>query len=239
MPKPTCMLIEGFEKTPLSWMKELEKSFDLRVFDHPTDGLCFAREHMPAIIWLEAQPSILTRHDLACILKSHFRTDHIPLFGPSINLKWHAPHPAFRMFYAPEPAQPQELTLIPTHQSKIDREMLYAAAKKSRSKLMKVIIPRELELDVKAPALSEKGTRIPITITESKILSILAAKPGELVSREALATQLETLLPQGQSLRSIDVHICSLRKKSKGVKSNLQSVYGQGYRLKVSTKKAA
>ena len=70
-----------------------------------------------------------------------------------------------------------------------------------------------------------------LTTTEFRLLSYLARNPRKVCSRDEL---LDACLPEGDSLdRTVDSHICNLRKKLEhaGLKGVPESIRGIGYRL--------
>ncbi len=73
------------------------------------------------------------------------------------------------------------------------------------------------------------GEEISLTLTEYKILRELAENSGKLVTRDTLKTKVYGDL--FVTNRTIDVHICSLRKKLKECQDCLKTVRGVGYRL--------
>lgn len=73
------------------------------------------------------------------------------------------------------------------------------------------------------------GTEIQLTLTEYKILKELAENQGTLVTRDTLKARVYGDLYVTN--RTIDVHICSLRKKLLSAQDLLKTVRGVGYRL--------
>lgn len=72
---------------------------------------------------------------------------------------------------------------------------------------------------------------VKLTLTEYRILCELAESVGRLVTRDTLKTRV-----YGDSFvtnRTIDVHICALRRKLKTNQNSLKTVRGVGYRLTV------
>ena len=70
-----------------------------------------------------------------------------------------------------------------------------------------------------------------LTTAEADLLRVLAASPGETMSRQALSERLEG----GASRRAIDVQIARLRRKIEPEPQNpryLQTVWGRGYVLR-------
>ena len=73
------------------------------------------------------------------------------------------------------------------------------------------------------------GKALNLTLTEFKILRELACEDVKVISRSEIQSRVfgEAKL----STRSLDVHVCSLRKKIKAVGLDIDSVRGVGYRL--------
>ena len=77
--------------------------------------------------------------------------------------------------------------------------------------------------------LKNQDARIRLTDAELQLLTILASRPGDPVSREELASKTSTGLE-----RSIDVQVTRLRRKIEPDPKqpvHLQTVRGIGYRL--------
>ncbi|MGE5380488.1 MAG: response regulator transcription factor [Methylocystaceae bacterium] len=79
------------------------------------------------------------------------------------------------------------------------------------------------------------GQLLPLTISEFRILSVLAEHPGQVFSRLQLLERVFGDIYEGYE-RTIDTHISNLRKKmeqsvthEQGVK--IRTVYGAGYKL--------
>lgn len=74
-----------------------------------------------------------------------------------------------------------------------------------------------------------KGDAVDLTLTEFKILRELASEDAKVVSRVEIQTRV---FGQAKlSNRSLDVHVCALRKKVKVHGLDIDSVRGVGYRL--------
>jgi two-component system phosphate regulon response regulator PhoB len=76
-----------------------------------------------------------------------------------------------------------------------------------------------------------KGQPIPLTVTEFRLLHLLARKPGWVFTRSQIVNEVH-----GEdypvSDRSIDVQIVSIRKKLGAFGSLLETIRGIGYRFK-------
>lgn len=77
------------------------------------------------------------------------------------------------------------------------------------------------------------GQLLPLTISEFRILSVLAEHPGQVFSRLQLLERVFGDIYEGYE-RTIDTHISNLRKKMEQVTSQgarIRTVYGAGYKL--------
>ncbi|MCC9645781.1 response regulator [Rubrivivax sp. JA1029] len=93
--------------------------------------------------------------------------------------------------------------------------------------------PLEVDLERHQAALHVDGrpTPLDLTLTEFKLLALMARSPQRVFSRAEL---LESCLPEGDSLeRTVDSHVSKLRRKLEagGVTSVPASVRGVGYKL--------
>ena len=79
-----------------------------------------------------------------------------------------------------------------------------------------------------------KGEDVILTVSEFRILSKFASRPGDVLSRDILA---KAAFPEDvyNSGRSVDVHICRLRQKLQKIDAafdSIETVYQVGYRWK-------
>ncbi len=76
-----------------------------------------------------------------------------------------------------------------------------------------------------------KGKPVDLTLTEFRMLQLLARRPGWVFTRYQIIDAV-----QGEDVvvtdRSVDVHIVSLRKKLGAAGKYIETVRGVGYRLK-------
>lgn len=94
-------------------------------------------------------------------------------------------------------------------------------------------ISRELELDESRYLAKLRGQNLPLTAVEFHLLSILAADPGRIYSRNQLISKVYHD-HRVVSDRTIDSHIKKLRKKIAGIlpdRELIHSVYGVGYKF--------
>ena len=88
----------------------------------------------------------------------------------------------------------------------------------------------DLALDFQTKELLIDGRMVPLTKTEFKILSLLAAHPNRLFSREEIIDRIWKDAPYITE-RTVDVHITRLRKKMGDKATWISSRAGYGYRF--------
>ena len=105
---------------------------------------------------------------------------------------------------------------------------------KSAATPAKILERGELTMDPQRHACTWKGRQLNLTVTEYRLLEVLATRPGVIKSREALMDAAhEERIHVGD--RTIDSHIKRLRKKFWVVDPEfdaIETLYGVGYRFK-------
>lgn len=91
----------------------------------------------------------------------------------------------------------------------------------------------ELEIDAARHQVRLRGRPVPLTRTEFRLLSRLAARPGWVFRRDQLLDAVQG--PDSFVLdRTVDVHIGALRRKLGDYGARVETVRGVGYRLSES-----
>jgi two-component system alkaline phosphatase synthesis response regulator PhoP len=91
----------------------------------------------------------------------------------------------------------------------------------------------EVEVAVRSQRVTKRGKDVPLTRSEFKILELLAARPGEVITRDEF---LDAIWGKGVYLthRVIDTHVAALRRKLEDDPNHpkvIVSVRGSGYKL--------
>lgn len=86
-----------------------------------------------------------------------------------------------------------------------------------------------LLIDLERYRVELKGHVLDLTLTELKVLKELASEDDRVIPRAAIQQEVFGQLAPGN--RSLDVHVCSLRKKLRPNGLDVESVRGVGYRL--------
>lgn len=93
----------------------------------------------------------------------------------------------------------------------------------------------DLEIDLEGQVAKLRGEELNLSLTEYKLLRILAERPGQVVPRERLLSLIWGVY--GGDTRTVDVHISRLRKKLTQTGDDgapaITALRGRGYRLTV------
>lgn len=92
-------------------------------------------------------------------------------------------------------------------------------------------------IDLENYSVEVKDRPLDLTLTELKVLKEMAHEDDRVIARAQIQKQVFGQLPPGN--RSLDVHVCSLRKKIRPHGLDVESVRGVGYRLVNWSKKPA
>ena len=96
-------------------------------------------------------------------------------------------------------------------------------------------------LDPRRATASVDSSPIALTAGEFELLLLLASPPGDLVHRHTAARTMGQAHGAGAS-RGVDMHVCRIRRKLKhagGQSLHVETVYGRGYRLRLTTRPRA
>lgn len=101
-------------------------------------------------------------------------------------------------------------------------------AKNKTALIIKNMMNVGIKLIPEANSVMRDGTALTVTSREFKIVSFLLQNENKIISREELVTEFDD---QEITVRTIDVHISSLRKKLDKVHLAIETVRGQGYKI--------
>lgn len=94
-----------------------------------------------------------------------------------------------------------------------------------------------LELDLDRLTVTEGGQPVPLTGRETMVLRYLLTRPGRIVTRTQLLTDVWGYTYTGDD-RTIDVHVSRLRRKLPSLASRLVAVKNLGYRIDMDEERA-
>jgi len=94
-----------------------------------------------------------------------------------------------------------------------------------------VIRSGDLVIDLTGHEVTFRGSRIPLTATEFRILEFLASRPGRVFSRDEI---IDAALGNDTAVfdRTIDVHVTAIRRKLASGSDQIETVRGFGYKFR-------
>ena len=126
--------------------------------------------------------------------------------------------------YIPKPFSPQ--VLIARIKAVLRRKV---PGKRDRNETP--IVVHDLTIDPRRNRVTAAGKDVDLTVSEFKLLSLLAAKPGWVFSRTQI---VDAIHGEGYAVtdRAVDVQVVGLRKKLDVCGTYIETVRGVGYRFK-------
>jgi len=220
----TILLIED-EEDVLDLIRYHLKRVQLRVLSATdgAEGLALALEHRPDAIVLDIMMPKLNGFEVAKRLKADLRTEPIPILFLSAKGESESRIKGLELGaddYLPKPFSPRELVL-----------RIQSLLRRTRS----TALPETIEsgpflLDRSSLKVTLNGTRLELTATEFKILSVLVAKQGAIQTRDELLKEVWGY-SSFTDTRTVDTHVRRLREKFGKDYMLLQTVRGEGYRI--------
>lgn len=117
-----------------------------------------------------------------------------------------------------------------TFSTKLFSEAVQAHIRRRGKAVPRVTRRFKIGLDFELQRATVRGQNLDLTITEFRILRDLVFKEGQVVPRETILKQVFGTAPV--RTRSLDVHVCALRKKLKKHGLDVESIRRVGYRLR-------
>jgi DNA-binding response OmpR family regulator len=110
------------------------------------------------------------------------------------------------------------------------RGRIAAVTRRGRARGSELIKAGPLEIDLRSRSVMLDGRRINLTGKEFSLLAQLARDPGRVFTKRELLTAVWGH-PDGGSTRTLDSHVCRLRRKLGAERCMIVNVWGTGYRL--------
>jgi DNA-binding response OmpR family regulator len=135
--------------------------------------------------------------------------------------------------YMTKPFSPAEL--VARAKAHIERyERLRGGVQDDGESRAKVIIARDIVIDLDKKTVEVAGKPVQLTATELAILTLLVASPGRVFSREEIFERIRGEGTYGE-VSTVTVHVRRLREKLEADPSNpthIETVWGMGYKFK-------
>ncbi|MFT7668279.1 MAG: two-component system alkaline phosphatase synthesis response regulator PhoP [Planctomycetota bacterium] len=126
--------------------------------------------------------------------------------------------------YIPKPFSTREL--VARTRSVLRR----AGQSRSEEDVVKVVVHGSLRIDPRSYKVHVGGEELDFTVTEFKILHLLASNPGRIFSRSQILSESRGALAAAYD-RSVDAHVRTIRKKLDSQRDLIETVRAIGYRF--------
>jgi len=186
-----------------------------------------ARQHRPDLILLDLMLPGVDGLEVCRVLKSGRDTDRIPIIMLTAKGEEADIVTGLEIGADDYVAKPFSMRLLLARIKAVLRRAGVVEDAKSAS----LIQLQGIEIDDERHVVRVDGERVPLTLTEYKILRFLAAHPGRVFTR----TQILNNIQDEHVIvidRAIDVHVAALRKKLAEAGKLIETVRGVGYRFK-------
>lgn len=202
----------------------LSRDFEVKSFGRGDEALHEVHSFLPDLIILDIMLPDQSGYEICSQIKSDDSLSHIPIVILSAKTGTAARSTGYNLGAINYIEKPFEVTELLS----IVKSVLKNQSGISLSDILKY---GDLELSISRQEVYFEGEVIAVTANEFKILSYLFKRPNEVISRDDFLNVLMAGEDHQTSDRAIDNHMSSIRKKLKGAKAKIKSIYGEGYKL--------
>ncbi|MCM0605827.1 MAG: response regulator transcription factor [Xanthomonadaceae bacterium] len=222
MEKSRILIIEDNPDTRRFLEVMLAKEFEVISAENAVIGIDFARNKSPDLILLDIMLPILSGYDACSLLKKDEKTRNIPIIFLSAKNTVTDITQGLSVGaddYIPKPFDYKEL-----------KARISTRLRKSDDQGAKPITVGELKIEPSTREVFFAGKKAHLTLTEFDILKCLAARAGNVISRDEILKEVWKEDSTGTNDRTIDVHVRALRRKMPALTKFIISIYGVGYK---------
>ncbi len=222
MERQRILIVEDNADTRRFLEAMLSKEFEVISAENGVIGIDYARNKSPDLILLDIMLPILSGYDACSLLKKDEKTKRIPIiFLSAKNSVTDITHGLTTGAddYIAKPFDYKELVA-----------RIKARLRKGVESAAQPLQIGDLKIDPANREVSFAGKIAQLTLTEFDILRCLAAKAGQVVSREEILKDVWKDESAKTNDRTIDVHIRALRRKIPALTKHIISIYGVGYK---------
>ena len=224
----SIIVIDNDKNTTTLVARSLENDFNVYQSHCSLDGEEIINSFFPSLVILDIGMKEMDGYELCSKIKTKESTKNIPIILTSHKASSVSRCLAYRLgaiHYLEKPLNLQELPLL--SKAIIDQNC--------SSHGDHILEFENLYLDTKNHYCSDDHNEYRLTHSECIILETLIIKKSEIVNREILANKL-SIYSKKISFRTVDSHICSIRKKIKKSGIAISPIYNVGYRLQKTGK---
>ena len=213
----------------------LEKEgIQARCFTNPEKAWEDVQQDIPDAIITDWMMPELDGIDFAKKVKFNPKTQHIPLMMISAkNEEGNVVTSLEFGFddYMTKPFRLKEFVARVKRMIKRKKETLQASTSSPNEDQRELIVHDELIIDSNAYSATIAGDKVDLTVTEFKLLELLASRPGRVFTRAEIIEKINGM-DYYATERSVDVQLVNLRRKLRNYKEYIVTIRSVGYCFK-------
>jgi two-component system OmpR family response regulator len=226
--KKRLLIVDDEPQIRMLLKEFLSETFDVELAANGKEALLLARSYKPNVILMDIMMPELDGVSTVQKLRQDDHTRHIPVLMLTAANTSQERIRAFNFGADDFISKPFE----------VDELVSRINAKLNRVKELRELPPERIEvsnlvMDLRSREVTIDQNAIELAPVEFGILELLLVKLGAVVSRKEIMK--EVWQDGRKSDRLIDAHVTSLRKKIDLFVGELQTVYGEGYRMKADS----
>lgn len=226
--KPKLLIVDDEPQIRMLLGEFLGEQFEVGFAGNGKEALVNVKVFRPDVILMDIMMPEMDGFDTCRALRDSDETRHIPLLMLTAANTSQERIRAFNLGADDFISKPFEIEEILSRlKSKIKR------SSELRNTPLDQTVIGNLLMDVRSREVKIDGSLAELSPVEYGILKLLIARVEQVVSRKDI---MKEVWEDGRkSDRLIDAHVTSLRKKISKFDGDMQTVYGEGYRLKKKT----
>ena len=223
--RPRLLIVDD-EVDLCNVLKEVfSEEFRVRIAHNGAEALQVTHSWFPEVILMDIMMPIMNGIDACVLLRKDEATRHIPILMLTANVQDESRMKAFSLGaddYMSKPFNMDELLI--RIKSKVCRAREMSNAPKS------IVVLANLSANLASHEVKIDGKLIELSPVEYRILQILLVRQGEVISREEIVKAVWD--EKNKNDRLLDAHLTAIRKKLLPFQGEIQTIYGEGYRIK-------
>jgi two-component system, OmpR family, alkaline phosphatase synthesis response regulator PhoP len=205
-------------------VKEVLSEYKIIISSDGLDGLTKARSESPELVLLELMLPKVNGFDICGLLRRNEATRHIPVIGITASWDFKVHLEAFREGaddVLQKPIRAEDLL------ARVNSKFLRVDESKKVATILKAA---DLELHIDRLEYRVRGELVTLSVLEFNLLRFFVENINYVLSRQRI---LQAVWPEGGvTVRTVDTHMTSLRKKVGNSGVEFLTLYGAGYILK-------
>jgi DNA-binding response OmpR family regulator len=221
--KKTILFVDDCEDTRLLVEKILGTQYNVKMASTSSQAIELAWQIKPSLIILDIMLDDSNGYEVCSQLKSNDLLKDTPVIFMSSKTGSNSRITGYKLgavHYIEKPFEHEELKAIVTT----------VLNNMKKDNVLEIVDYQDISLNIPSQEVKIKSEKVHFTSSEFKILHLLLKNEQQVLSREII---LNHIAPDNHTVndRMIDTYISSIRRKIKPSNFQINSVYGEGYKI--------